>query len=412
MKSARIPLLNDHHTHVSAYSALQNAISIHDAVNKTQAAALVARPGGELRIATGWNNSRYVFTETDLKTLPPVIICNSSFHSFLISSSAMKFIPAEYIPAVSRFNDQDWVEKNLPRIFSMISRLAPFNRKDLDRFMGLLASSGVWHAEEMLVSDPSAIDYMSGSLAGRTVLWVSPDIYRGLKPGRRKIIHGIKLFADGALGARTAAIGKQYLDGGGGMLLCDAPELEREFEAAAADGLAVAVHAIGELAIARVIEAAGAAYAKGFKTAVRIEHAQFITTEQARKAKSLGITLSMQPNFSADSLTYSDRLPADYPERNNPFRMLIDGAGFVPGNDLLFGSDGMPHGAQCALQQALFPPFESQRLSLEEFRAGYCMPDEEHGCIEAEIDERHRSVRVSVTLAKKTPGETGKNGLI
>lgn len=404
MRNVKIPLLKDHHSHILAYAALQNAVSIHDAKTKDEAAAVIARSGGALRVATGWNNSRYVFSENDLKTLPPVIICNSSFHSFLASPSAMEFIPEQDLPVVRRFNDQDWVEKNLSRIFSMVSRLTPFNQNDLAGFMQSLALKGVWYAEEMLVPDPSAIDYIGSRFAERTALWASFEIYRGLKPEHRKIIRGIKLFADGALGARTAALKMPYHGGGSGMLLYGAGELEKEINRAEAAGLAIAVHAIGEIAIVRVLEAADSLFRSGIRPGVRIEHAQFITPEQARKAKSLGITLSMQPNFSADSVTYSDRLPPDYPRRNNPFRMLIDEAKFVPGKDLIFGSDGMPHGAQCALQQSLFPPFETQRLSLEEFTAGYCLPDERRGLIEAEINEQQRSVKVRVKLSENTAG--------
>ena len=66
--------------------------------------------------------------------------------------------------------------------------------------------------------------------------------------------------------------------------------------------------------------------------------------------------------------------------------MLIDDAGFVCGEDLIFGSDGMPHGIEFALKQSLFPSLESQRLSLDEFRAGYCQTDEQHGHIDIELD--------------------------
>ena len=67
--------------------------------------------------------------------------------------------------------------------------------------------------------------------------------------------------------------------------------------------------------------------------------------------------------------------------------MLIDKAGFVPGEDLILGSDGMPQGAEAALQTALFPPFPQQRLTLDEFTAGYCMRDKSYGQIHLEIDE-------------------------
>jgi hypothetical protein len=83
---------------------------------------------------------------------------------------------------------------------------------------------------------------------------------------------------------------------------------------------------------------------------------------------------------------------------NNPFRMLIDQAGFVPGKDLLFGSDGMPHGAAYALNSALFPPYPGQRLTLPEFIAGYCMADLEHGLIDVTIDDEVGSVTTEVTL--------------
>ena len=108
---------------------------------------------------------------------------------------------------------------------------------------------------------------------------------------------------------------------------------------------------------------------------VRLEHAQMITLEQALLAKKLGIILSMQPNFSPDSAAYSDRLPPHYINANNPFRMLIDEAGFVPGKDLLFGSDGMPHGAAYAAECAEKPPVPGQRLTMQELIAGYSVSD-------------------------------------
>jgi hypothetical protein len=106
----------------------------------------------------------------------------------------------------------------------------------------------------------------------------------------------------------------------------------------------------------------------------------------------------MQPNFSGDSVSYADRLGARYARQNNPFRMLIDEAGFVPGKDLFFGSDGMPHGAAAALEGALFPPMAGQRLTLEEFAAGYCLPDLEAGWLELSIDPGRKKVGVKVRL--------------
>jgi predicted amidohydrolase YtcJ len=129
---------------------------------------------------------------------------------------------------------------------------------------------------------------------------------------------------------------------------------------------------------------------------IRMEHCQFISRETAHKAKRLEIVLCMQPNFSAESIFYRDRLPEACLRANNPFRMLIDDAGYLPGKDLLLGSDGMPHGVRQALENALFPPLPSQRLSLEEFVAGYCMPDFTNGFIDIEIDHERRRVTTRV----------------
>ena len=159
----------------------------------------------------------------------------------------------------------------------------------------------------------------------------------------------------------------------------------------------VAVHAVGDLATDQLIEIlTDIQNSEGCIPQIRIEHAQFISKESAENAKSLGIVLSMQPNFSNESIQYADRLPARYCKHNNPFRMLIDEVGYVPGEDLIFGSDGMPHGVQSALEQSLFPPFADQALTLEEFIAGYCMPDQKNGYIKIAIDEAEKHIKIEI----------------
>ena len=127
--------------------------------------------------------------------------------------------------------------------------------------------------------------------------------------------------------------------------------------------------------------------------AMRLEHVQFMNESQARRAKELGLTLCMQPNFSVESRDYADRLPESHLKSLNPFRMLIDRAGFRPGRDLLFGSDGMPHGAQAAWQWGLFPDHEAQRLSSEELMQGYGPVVPGGKTVRLLVDEDRRLVR-------------------
>jgi predicted amidohydrolase YtcJ len=161
-------------------------------------------------------------------------------------------------------------------------------------------------------------------------------------------------------------------------------------------GKPLAVHAIGDRAVRQTIRVVAAVTRTvQNRLPLRMEHCQLIDFESAKRAKDLGIVLSMQPNFSVDSVDYRDRLNDEQCLKNNPLRMLIDRAGFIPGEDLLFGSDGMPHGVEPALQMSLFPPVASQRLTMDEFVAGYCLPDTSKGSIEITIDPEQQTVRIS-----------------
>ncbi|HKZ16099.1 MAG TPA: amidohydrolase family protein, partial [Geobacteraceae bacterium] len=241
--------------------------------------------------------------------------------------------------------------------------------------------------------------FREAGLTDRTRFWTSLDSFETLGGDAGECVHGIKLFADGALGARSARLKERYLSGEEGVLVYGDEELRNLILRASLTGKALAVHAIGNAAIDQVVRVLErvAVSRRGFPE-IRMEHCQFISRQAATKAKSMGMKLCMQPNFSLDSTCYSDRLPEAYRRRNNPMRMLIDDVGYIPGNDLIFGSDGMPHGSRPALESALFPPFDDQRLTLEEFVAGYCMADFLNGHIDVSIDYEGKVVEAEVVL--------------
>jgi predicted amidohydrolase YtcJ len=248
----------------------------------------------------------------------------------------------------------------------------------------------------LLVNGDEIRLFEDAGLAGRTRFWAAPDVYEGLPNQHREKVHGIKLFTDGALGMWTAALHWPYRDAAqSGMLLYEPAELAAILRRYLTSGKPVAVHAIGDRAIDQAVAAIESA-GPSPGAEVRIEHAQFIAEPVARRARALGVRLCMQTNFSDDSVHYASRLPDGYAERNNPFRMLIDQVGFRPGQDLLFGSDGMPHGVSEGLRQALFPPYDGQRLTLDEFVAGYCLPDDRAGHVEVRVDIASRQVTCHV----------------
>jgi len=395
-RTIHIPWLCDRHTHVSLYAALGTCPNLAGLEAGAAMDLLRRLPGDRVTTVVGWHSSRLKLSPDDLAALPPVILVNFSFHGYALSTGARRLLVREHPDLVARVDDLEWCERNLERLLVFFGQTAGLTPAGLDSFMTGLQDAGIGAAEDMLLIGQEALRIVQASpWRGRIRCWATPALFRALDPQARDAVTGLKLFTDGALGARTAAMARPFLDGTGGLLLYTQAGLEQELMDLHSLDKPVAIHAIGELAIDQALTALETLAARG-KTFpwVRLEHVQFITLVQAMRAKDLGVILSMQPNFNSDSVDYADRLdPLDL-EANNPFRMLIDQARFTCGEDLIFGSDGMPHGVEYALQWSLFPSCPGQRLSLEELTAGYGLATEGHGQSMLMVDEDHRKVRL------------------
>jgi predicted amidohydrolase YtcJ len=393
----RIPLLKDHHNHLSYYALLHDCVNLQEVELKTVALEMMqSLDRRHVSVVLGWNSSFYRFDRQELDSLPPVILVNVSLHSFIMSRAAEDLLRKEFPVIVENYDDAQWFEDHMPEMLTFVSsRIEPSIEK-YGRFFDSQYKKGVYHVEEMCLPGDDVYSLLSSSpYAGRTSYWATADTFGKLGADTREGVKGIKLFTDGALGARTAALHVPYLDGKQGYLLYSDDALYTLMRDASVSGKSAAVHAIGDMASEQVIRVVRQLKAAGYRfPTVRMEHCQFIDEPTAIEAKKLGISLCMQPNFSSDSTVYADRISGKYLEANNPFRMLIDLAGFVPGEDLLLGSDGMPHGAEAALTYSLFPPFPQQRLTVEEFKAAYCMPDTKYGSIEFEVDEINCKLKI------------------
>ncbi len=394
MIKARIPLLHDRHTHVSFYAALGAAADLSACRTQGAALAVLGKRPGRPAVARGWRDNYYDLSGPRFDALGPTVVCNLSLHSFRFNAPARRLLAPRYPEVVARLDDQAWVERNLDRVFETFTVSAGAGA--IPAWLAGLARQGVWACGDMLVASDEAALLLARRYRGRVTLWSDPGCYEKLGRAAKAAVTGLKIFTDGALAARTAALKGRYKAGGSGLLLHTDRELRTLIKRAGRLKDDLAVHAIGDAAIGQLLAALEAPGVRRRGLKVRVEHAQLITPEQAVRARRLGLTLCMQPNFSSDSACYADRLPERYLRANNPFRMLIDRAGFVPGEDLVFGSDGMPHGAQAALREALFPPRPGQRLTLGEFVDGYCLPDLAAGWLDVEIDPARRSVAVRV----------------
>ncbi|HZX55249.1 MAG TPA: amidohydrolase [Ilumatobacteraceae bacterium] len=114
-------------------------------------------------------------------------------------------------------------------------------------------------------------------------------------------IAGIKLILDGTIDGCTACLRQPYSNGQVGELIWDPAALEPVVLAADRAGLQIAMHAIGDLAVATAIDALELASRdrerRGDNTERRhrIEHLEYVEPEDVARLHAAGVTASMQP---------------------------------------------------------------------------------------------------------------------
>jgi hypothetical protein len=129
----------------------------------------------------------------------------------------------------------------------------------------------------------------------------------------------VKLYADGALGSRGAALLADYSDdpGNRGLLLTAPAELRRIVAKARGCGVQVATHAIGDRGNHEVLEA----YAQALGDAIasdhrwRIEHAQVLAPQDLARLASMHVIASMQPTHATSDMPWAE-------ERVGPKRII------------------------------------------------------------------------------------------
>ncbi len=182
-------------------------------------------------------------------------------------------------------------------------------------------------------------------------------------------IGGVKIFTDGSIGAKTAYVSGGYNDepNNNGMLLFPQKEYTSIVKKAVEHNIQTVTHAIGDKALEMVISTFEDLEDKSVlrNQRHRIEHAEMINEFQIRRAVSLGLILSMQPNFvgrwQQTGGLYDQRFDEERVRGMNMFRAALDN-----GARLCFGSDGMPYGPLYGIWSAVTHPNERVRLTVEE----------------------------------------------
>jgi predicted amidohydrolase YtcJ len=164
----------------------------------------------------------------------------------------------------------------------------------------------------------------------------SPWLY-----GDRLRLNGVKLYSDGALGSRGALLKAPYADAQQtrGIARIDETQLKNLMSRAAMDNFQIAVHAIGDAANTRVLDAFAdlSATYKGDRR-WRIEHAQVLDPADIPRFGRIGVIASMQPIHQVSDRTMAEarlgpgRLAGAYAWRS----LAASGARLAFGSDAPF----------------------------------------------------------------------------
>lgn len=127
----------------------------------------------------------------------------------------------------------------------------------------------------------------------------------------RLTVRSVKLFADGALGSRGAALLAPYSDQPTlrGLLFMTDAEMEHKIEMALRAGYQVNIHAIGDAANHQVLDAFEAAYRRTDGRALRnrIEHAQVLALTDIPRVHELQLIASMQPTHATSDMNMAEK---------------------------------------------------------------------------------------------------------
>ncbi len=365
------PGLTDAHLHLVQWARALDELSLLGAVSRAEALErvarhLAARPAAGVVVGRGWDSNDWS-EAPDRAALDQVagdrvvLLHSRDFHSLWVSSAALARVgitratpdpeggrierdaagePTGVLRehAVRPFaalesgagdgRDLERVRRAVRRLHALgITAVHDFEGPDAQRVLRALTRGGGPRVRVLMHLAHAGLDAALGlGLASGT----GDDWFR---------IGALKLFADGTLGSRTAALLEPY-DGTllSGLDLLTPPQLRTLVARAFAGGISVAVHAIGDRACRSALDAfeaaGGAAAAQVLALAPRIEHAQLVDPADLPRFARLGVAASMQPTHCTSDLDLVMRYWGGRAASSYPWRALLD-----HGTALAFGSD-------------------------------------------------------------------------
>jgi predicted amidohydrolase YtcJ len=347
-RGCAVPGLVDAHGHVLLLARARAEVRCAGARDPEACAALAASRARDLPPGTwvrgrGWDQNRWggAFPGADVldRAVPdhPVALFRVDGHAAWANRRALALAgigPDTPDPAGGRILRNAagsptgvLVDNAMEPLLAAIPRPGPRELEGLlETGLGELASLGLTGVHDAGV-EPDALDaYARLAGAGRLPVRVRAMIDGQVPPERlrgelerwraqadqeRLEVRTVKLFADGALGSRGAALLDDYADdpGNRGLLLMDPGELAERISLVAEAGFQPAIHAIGDRACRLALDSfeAGGPALRALRP--RIEHLQILQPSELPRLARLGVVASMQPVHAvSDASWVPDRL--------------------------------------------------------------------------------------------------------
>jgi len=370
-----LPGLIDAHGHIAGLGEALASVDLVGAESEREAAQRVGRrarsqPGDGWIVGSGWNQVLWYDGEFPTrKTLDaevpdrPAVLSRVDDHAIWVNSRALELAginrdtPDPEGGLILRDREGNPTGVLVDNAMDLVNAVLPKKSvkeyaADISRAMQYLVSLGMTGAHDAGVSDvgmrayeelleggdfPMRVYAMLSTTdpANEERLTAGPRDY----PGDRLVARSVKVFADGALGSRGAALIEDYSDdpGNRGLLLRSEAQLRAVMRRAAGAGFQVNVHAIGDLANRRVLDEFAWINEDPGQRALRhrIEHAQILNPDDMGRFAALGIIASMQPTHAtSDKNMAGDRLGAERLEGAYAWQTLIDhGVRLAGGSD-------------------------------------------------------------------------------
>lgn len=341
-----LPGFIEGHGHLLGLGQMQDRIDLRDTRNIQEIVTMAAAKAkltskGRWVLGYGWDQNRWHDTKFPTvqelsQAVPnhPVKLTRVDYHAAWYNDAALKLAginAATKDPIGGRILRDATGNPTgvlLDTAMTLVDHLIPAPRKDDLRYafklgMKRLAALGITSFHDVGVDDEQVAVFKEmlteGSLTARFNLMIAStakNFDRYLDHGPEVdlgngflTVRGIKVWADGALGSRGAAMLQDYQDetGHNGLLLVEKNDLAKLTVRALKRGFQVATHAIGDRANRMVIDAYEQALhqvepsiAKNAR--LRLEHAQLMHPDDVKRLAPLGIIASMQPTHCTSDM--------------------------------------------------------------------------------------------------------------